>query len=135
MSNGNGYNGRYLVQDFIDAIPGTGGIITTIAKRVGCTWHTAKKYIDTRPTIQRAYNDECEKLTDAAESIIATMITDKNLSAVKKMAAAKWYLTRKGKDRGYSTRQEVVLSVTELDRAIERELEKMDAGREASIPD
>ena len=35
----------YKTQQFLDAIPGTGGIITAIAKRLGCSWHTAKKRI------------------------------------------------------------------------------------------
>lgn len=35
----------YTAAQFIEAIPGTGGIISAIAKRVGCDWITAKKYI------------------------------------------------------------------------------------------
>ena len=46
MPNGNGHNGTYTAAQFIAAIPGTGGIITKIAEKVGCAWHTAKKYIE-----------------------------------------------------------------------------------------
>jgi len=97
----NSGSGRYLAQDFVDAIPGSGGIITTIAKRVGCAWHTAKKYVDKYPTVKRAYDDECEKITDAAESTVIAAIMDGDLGA------AKWYLTMKAKSRGYATKQEV----------------------------
>ena len=96
-TNGNGKNGNYTAGQFIEAIPGTGGIISTIARRVGCAWHTAQKYIQNYPTIQRAYDDECEKLTDAAESTVIKAIMDSDLGA------AKWYLTMKAKSRGYAT--------------------------------
>ena len=81
----------FTTKQFIDAIPGTGGIITTIAERVGCVWHTAKKYIDTYPTIRKAYIDECERVTDMAESILIKSIKDGNTQD------AKWWLARKRK--------------------------------------
>ena len=31
----------YTAQTFIDAIPGTGGIVSAIARKVGCEWNTA----------------------------------------------------------------------------------------------
>ena len=98
--NGNGHNGRYTAQQFIDVIPGSGGIITTIARRVGCHWITAKKYITTRPTITAAYTAECERVLDAAESVIIGDIVEK-----KDVQTAKWYLTMKGRERGYAQTQ------------------------------
>ena len=59
---------HYTAQQFIDAIPGTGGIITVIAKRVGCSWHTAKRYVDTYATVQQAHQDEQEAILDLAEA-------------------------------------------------------------------
>ena len=94
-----GGNGRYKAQDFIDAIPGTGGIISTIAKRVGCSWHTAKKYIREYPTIAKVYGDECEAITDLAELTIIKAIKDGDTHT------AKWYLTMKGRERGYAQTQ------------------------------
>jgi len=58
---------RYTAQEFIDKIPGSAGIVTTIALRVGCAWHTAKKYIEQHPTVKAAYDAECERVLDAAE--------------------------------------------------------------------
>ena len=93
-------NGNYTAQKFIDAIPGSGGIISTIAKRVGCHWHTAQKYLE-MPTVQAAYADECEMIVDLAEGTVIKSIKDGDVSA------AKWYLTMKAKGRGYVERQEV----------------------------
>ena len=97
---GNG-NGKYTAQDFKTAIPGTGGIISTIARKVGCDWTTAKKYITTMPTVQQAYQDECESVLDMAEGVLMKGIKGGDT------ADAKWYLSRKGKRRGYVERQEV----------------------------
>jgi hypothetical protein len=81
----------YTAKQFIDAIPGTGGIIATIAKRVGCTWHTAKKYIEDYVTVQQAYQDECEAVNDMVVSTILTAIKDGDV------ASAKWWAARKRK--------------------------------------
>jgi hypothetical protein len=88
---GNGYN----AQTFIDAIPGTGGIVSAIARKVGCEWNTAKSYIDKFPTVKAAYDAECESMLDLAESTVLKNIKDGDTSD------AKWYLTKKGKRRGY----------------------------------
>lgn len=93
--SGNGKNGNYTAAQFIAAIPGSGGIITTIASRVGCAWSTAKKYITKYVTVQQAYEDECAKVVDLAESVVIGSIKDKDVQT------AKWYLTMKGAERGY----------------------------------
>ena len=79
---------QYPASDFIKAIPGTGGIIATIAKRVGCDWWTAKRAIDRYPTVSAAYSDECETVNDLAESTLIKSIKDGDV------AAAKWWLTK-----------------------------------------
>jgi len=85
----------YSTTQFIEAIKGSGGIVTTIAHRVGCTWHTAKKYIDTHPTVAKAYLDEQESILDMAEGVVFKNIRDGDTQD------AKWYLSKKGKHRGY----------------------------------
>lgn len=88
---------QYKAQQFIDAIKNSGGIISTIAARVGCDWHTAKRYIDNYATVQQAYRDEREKMLDMAESTVLEAIRDD-----KDVPTAKWYLTMKGgQERGY----------------------------------
>jgi hypothetical protein len=91
---------QFTAKQFIDVIPGTGGIISTIAKRAGCEWHTAKKYIDNHPTIHRAWLDEKELVLDVAESSLITLVKDGDFPAIK------YYLSTQGKHRGYTERQE-----------------------------
>ena len=94
----------YKASDFIAAIPDTGGIISAIARKVGCDWHTAKKYIDVYPTVKAAYDAECERVLDLAETVIIEDIVKQ-----RDTQTAKWYLTMKGRERGYAQtqRQEV----------------------------
>ena len=94
---GNGYT----AQVFLEAIPGTGGIVSAIACKVGCDWNTAKKYIDQCPTVKAAYDAECEAMLDLAESTVLKNIKDGDTQD------AKWYLTKKGKRRGYGDAVEV----------------------------
>lgn len=94
---GNGYG----AQVFIDAIPGTGGIVSAIARKVGCDWYTVKRYIDNYPTVRAAYDAECEAMLDLAESTVLKNIKDGDTQD------AKWYLTKKGKRRGYGDAVEV----------------------------
>ena len=89
MGKGNGNS--YTTQQFINAIPGSGGIISTIAARVGCTWNTAKKYVTEFATVRAAYDDECETINDKAESTLIRAIEDGDI------ASAKWWLSKKRK--------------------------------------
>lgn len=86
---------KYRAKDFIDAIPGTGGIITTIAAKLGCNWHTAKRYITDYPTVARAYDNERQKVIDLAESKVIEAMRDDDMLTVR------WYLGMQARDRGY----------------------------------
>ena len=82
---------RYNTTQFIQAIHGSGGIITTIAERVGCTWNTAQKWIKEYPTVQAAYQDECQRINDMAVSVLLKSIKEGNTQD------AKWWLSKKRK--------------------------------------
>ena len=84
-------NKHFTARQFIDAIPGSGGIIATIARRVGCEWHTAKRYIGEHPTIQQAYENERNAIDDLAESTVLKSIQEGDVST------AKWWLSKKRK--------------------------------------
>lgn len=84
---------QFTAKQFTDAIPGTGGIIAAIAKRVGCDWHTAKKYVETLPTVKQAYEDECSNIDDMAESTVIKAIRDGDVGT------AKWWLEKRRRDR------------------------------------
>jgi len=92
---------QYRASDFIAVIPETAGIVSEIAKRVGCAWHTAKKYIDTYPTVAQAYADETEKVLDLGELALIRAVKGGEAWAVK------YLLSTKGKGRGFSERQEL----------------------------
>jgi len=92
---------RYTVADFSDAIPGSGGIISTIARRVGCDWGTADKWCKESPTLARMLQDERESILDLAESVLFKNIREGDTSD------AKWLLARMGKQRGYADKQEI----------------------------
>lgn len=100
MANG------YGAQVFIDSIPGTGGIVSAIARKVGCDWYTVRRYIDNYPTVKAAYDAECEAMLDLAESAVLRNI---KLAAQGEgdTADAKWYLTKRGKRRGYGEAMEI----------------------------
>lgn len=102
----------FQANQFITAIPGTSGIVSAIAKKVGCSWNTAKKFIDEYPTVKAAFDAERESLLDIAESVLANNIKlalqqQQNGKVPADSTDAKWLLSRMGKQRGYSEKQEV----------------------------
>ena len=85
--NGKGYNGRYTAQQFIDAMSGTGGIVTNLAVKLRCAWHTANDGIERWPTVKRAWQNERAKVTDKAQSnVIKAIVEDDDLPT------SKWWL-------------------------------------------
>ena len=86
----------YKAQDFIAVIPGSRGIVSEIARRVGCDWNTAHKYIEEHPTVRQAYENEIESTLDLHEKTIHDAAIEQG-----DVSTAKWYLTKKGKHRGY----------------------------------
>lgn len=92
---------QYTKAKTVAAIHGSGGIISTIAKRLGCTWMTARKLTTKWPEAEEAYKDEKEQLIDLAETTLLQAIKGGDISATK------WYLGTIGKERGYTERQEI----------------------------
>ena len=108
----NGFHNHYKVGDILPHIPGSGGIITVIARRVGCAWGTIRKHINDSPTLEKAYQDELESALDVAENIIFDNIRlARNEQAEGKKIVdsgdARWFLATKGKGRGFTQRTEV----------------------------
>ena len=82
-------------QQLLDAINGSYGIISTIAKRLNVNWNTARTYIKQDDDATQAYNNERNSMLDKAESCIINALEQNDVST------AKWFLQLKGKDRGY----------------------------------
>ena len=81
--NGNGANGKYTAQQYIDAMPGTGGIISAIARKVGCGWSTVARAIKKYPTVARARNAARSEVTDKAQANLVQAISNGDLSISK----------------------------------------------------
>jgi hypothetical protein len=61
-------------KQILNAIKGSDGIVSTIAKRLGVAWHTCKGYIDSNEELTRAYLDEKESILDEGESALITAV-------------------------------------------------------------
>lgn len=91
--------------DIKKAIKGSGGIISKIASRLKCDWHTAKKYIN-KHNLNRLLDNEIETTLDIAESKLIENIKEQDNTAII------FYLKTKGKHRGYVEKKEVDATVS-----------------------
>ncbi len=92
---------NYTEEDILEAIKGSAGIVSTIAKKMDCNWHTAKTYINKYDSCKEAYSSEEEKVLDMAESTLYNSIKEGNTQDCK------WLLSTKGKKRGFSEKTEI----------------------------
>jgi len=88
----------------IEAIKGSAGIVSTIAKRLEVDWHTAESYIKKYPEALKSFQDEREGILDMAEATILTAIKSGDTGS------AKWLLSTIGKKRGFTEKQEIEIS-------------------------
>ncbi len=93
---------RYEKQDVLNAIKGSGAVVSTVARKLQCDWHTAKKYCKRWEETQQAMEDEGQTILDIAEKAIYQSIQDGNTQD------AKWLLATKGKGRGFSDKTSAV---------------------------
>lgn len=126
---------QYKAEQFIKAIPGSGGIIAVISSRVGCEWHTAQKYINDFPTVKAAYDDECERVADVAEGVVIKNIqfAAKEQDNTKKpvdSGDAKWWLSRKARGRGYSDKMDIDFKNIDLSSLTTEQLERLANGED-----
>lgn len=126
---------QYKAEDFIKAIQGSGGIISVIASRVGCQWHTAKKYIEEYTTVKQAYDNECEQIIDISESVVIGNIKyAAKLQADAKIPVdsgdAKWWLTKKGKGRGFGDKLDIDLKSFDITKLSTEQLERIAKGED-----
>jgi len=93
----------YTNAQFEAAIRDSAGIINTVARRVGCDWHTAEKRIFKNERLARLFEDEASKVDDLAESVVIKAMQEGDVGA------AKWWLERRRRGK-YATRVETELS-------------------------
>lgn len=92
---------NYTLEDILNAIKDSAGLVSVIARKLNCAWHTAKGYIESCAETREAFLDEIEKNKDKAESIILKKLNEEDGEY------AKWYLRTIGKDRGYNEKTEM----------------------------
>ena len=94
-------------QDVLNAIKDSGGVISTIARRLNCNWNTAKTYCDKWESTKTALQDEKETTLDTAEIKLLDAIKAGDTQIIK------WFLSTKGKDRGYTTKIETSIQTSD----------------------
>ena len=83
-------------KELLDAIKGSYGIISTIAGRLHCDWHTVDDTIKLYPEAIRAIADEKEATLDFVEGKAISRINEGDGTMIR------FYLATKGKKRGYT---------------------------------
>lgn len=109
-------------EEVIQALYETGGNVKQTTKMLGLKDVTSlRQRINADPELRKAMIESREQLKDDAENVIAKTIRGKNKQQA--VDAAKWYLPRKAKDRGYAdvTRNENVnLNIDAMKAMVER---------------
>jgi hypothetical protein len=83
-------------KELLEAIQGSYGIISKIAARLQCNWHTVDETIKLYPECMQALADENETILDFTESKAIERINDGDGTMIRFMLATK------GKKRGYT---------------------------------
>ena len=92
---------KYTEDKVLAAIKGSGSIISTIAKRLQCNWHTAKSLTQTWDSTKQAMDDESEAVLDMAEGTLMKSMQGGDVQS------SKWWLSTIGKRRGFTERTEI----------------------------
>ncbi|MCM1232082.1 MAG: hypothetical protein NC489_18325 [Ruminococcus flavefaciens] len=81
---------RYSKAQTLEAISNSGGIMSTVQKRLGCkSWETARKYVEKWADTREAWNNENQHTDDLAQSVVIKDIQGGNVQT------AKWWLERR----------------------------------------
>ena len=86
---------HYRKGEILTAVKGSGGIVTTIAAKLGCDWHTAKANIDRYEETREAYRDELETGLDLVEGKAFEQARGGDGAMIR------FILATKGRARGY----------------------------------
>lgn len=97
---GRGRKKKIKENELIKAIKGSGGLYSVIAATLDVDWHTVDRAIKESPDAQQAVSDEKETTLDMVESKALKRIKDGDGPMIR------FYLTTKGKKRGYTYEQE-----------------------------
>jgi hypothetical protein len=100
-TNGTGKTTKYSVDEIIEAVRSSYGLLTAAAESLGCPRSTIQRRAEKSKKIQEAIEEEREKLGDLAEGGLFLLIQS------RKEWALKFYLKTQCRDRGYYEKQEI----------------------------
>ena len=92
---------KYKKSDFLNAVKGSGGIISEIAARVGCDRRTVTAYIKRFPDLEEALADERQSFGDECEAAAVELVRSKHAPTIHFMLKTRY------KDRGYVDKSEI----------------------------
>jgi transposase len=123
-------NAPGVKEQIIAAIEGSNGIYTKIARTLGVSYGSVKRYINYFPETRLAFEQERERLIDLAEQRISELLEQgydysnpEIASLIKEQQkTAQWILRQRGKERGYTddssssgiTVNQTNISITEI---------------------
>ena len=99
-------------KELLDNIRGSYGIISTIAARLHCNWHTVDETIKLYPECMQALADENETVLDFTEGKAIERIKDGDGTMIRFMLATK------GKKRGYTYEEKLEADETAEDNTV-----------------
>lgn len=103
----------FTEQEILTAIENSCGIILNIAQKLNCHWSTAESYINKYQSCIDALRYEQESAIDNAENKMYDLINAKDPQMIR------YFLSTKGKKRGYTEKQEIQLTGDDLPLKIE----------------
>lgn len=95
--------GKINLKKFKEAVDGSRGIITLIAKRLGVTRKAVYDYMDRTETAKELIENEKEKGIDIAESKLMKRLNDNDWKAIRMILTQ----SKRGRARGYGKRLEL----------------------------
>ena len=107
-----GRHRNFKKKDVLDAIDGSYGIVSTVAAKLHCNWHTADEYIKKWPETMQALKDEEETKLDYVEGKAIKAIENNDGAMIR------FYLATKGKKRGFTYEEKLEADETAEDNNI-----------------
>ena len=95
---------KLIQKTFKEALEGSGGNQSIIAKKLGKSRSTITKFLNKNPKMKDLLEIESERIIDVAENII-----DHDITKNRNIDSSKWKLlnSKRGKARGYGPKQEL----------------------------
>lgn len=105
----------------VEAIKGSGGFVTEIARRLGCSRSTIYRYKAQYENVAEAIFEEKEHLLDTAESALLKQVNSGNITAII------FYLKTQGYGRGFGDRSKLDVSGNFISKELREDDKKKDA--------